>query len=111
VAPSPGVQQCSNRYLGTRRKTIATAILQRYPTAQALRGVSRKRLAKLSYDGRHQVGAELAQQLIDAAAISVGSQHSPSHQLGVRYACEDLETLRKRLKRLDRRSGRNASAP
>jgi transposase len=44
----------------------------------------------------------LAQQLIDAAATSVGSQHSPSHQLGVRYACEDLETLRKRLKRLDR---------
>jgi transposase len=43
----------------------------------------------------------LAQQLIEAAAISVGSQHSPSHQLGVRYACEDLETLRKRLKRLD----------
>lgn len=80
---------------------LATAILQRYPTAQALRGVSRKRLAKLSYDGRHQVGSGLAQQLIDAAAISVGSQHSPSHQLGVRYACEDLETLRKRLKRLD----------
>ena len=40
-------------------------------------------------------------QLLDAAATSVGSQHSPSHQLGVRYACEDLETLRKRLKRLD----------
>jgi hypothetical protein len=38
-----------------------------------------------------------AQQLIDAAAISVGSQHSASHQLGVRYGCEDLETLRKRL--------------
>ncbi len=58
-------------------------------------------MAKLSYDGRRQAGAELAQQLIHAAAISVGSQHSPSHQLGVRYACEDLETLRKRLERLD----------
>jgi transposase len=80
---------------------LATAILNQYPTAQAFRGVSPKRLAKLSYDGRHQVGAELARQLIDAAAISVGSQHSASHQLGVRYACEDLETLRQRLKRLD----------
>jgi len=89
------------RYLKDLNTELASAILHQYPTAQALRGVSRKRLAKLSYDGRHQVGAELAQQLIDAAACSVGSQHSPSHQLGVRYACEDLETLRKRLKRLD----------
>jgi transposase len=90
------------RYLKDLNTELATAILHKYPTAQAFRGVSRKRLAKLSYDGRHQVGAELAQQLLDAAAISVGSQHSPSHQLGVRYACEDLEILRKRLKRLDR---------
>jgi len=46
------------------------------------------------------VGEELARKLIDAAKISVGSQHSPAHQTGVRYACEDLETLRKRLKQL-----------
>jgi transposase len=89
------------RYLKDLNTALATAILQQYPTARAFRGVSRKRLARLSYDGRHQVGAELAQQLIDAAATSVGSQHSSSHQLGVRYACEDLETLRKRLKKLD----------
>ena len=89
------------RHLKDLNTALATAILQQYPTAQAFRGLSRKRLAKLSYDGRHQVGAELAQQLIDAAAISVGSQHSPGHQHGVRYACEDLEILRKRLKRLD----------
>jgi transposase len=89
------------RYLKDLSTGLATTILHQYPTARAFRGVSRKRLAKLSYDGRHQVGPELAQQLIDAAAISVGSQHSPSHQLGVRYACEDLETLRKRLKQLD----------
>ena len=43
---------------------LATAILRQYPTARALRGVSRKRAAKLSYDGCHQVGAELAQQLM-----------------------------------------------
>src|SRR6516162_10949894 len=89
------------RYLKDLNTELATALLHQYPTAQALRGISRKRLARLSYDGRHQVGTELAQQLIAAAAVSVGSQHSSSHQLGVRYACEDLETLRKRLKRLD----------
>jgi hypothetical protein len=43
----------------------------------------------------------LAQQLIEAAKVSVGSQPSAAHQLGVRYACEDLETLRMRLKQLD----------
>ena len=83
------------RYLKDLNTELATAILHQYPTAQAFRGISRKRLAKLSYDGRHQVGAELAQQLIDAAATSVGSQHSPSHQLGVRYACEVSIIIRK----------------
>ena len=89
------------RYLKELNTGLATAILHRYPTAQAFRGLSCQRLAKLSYDGRHQVGKELAQQLIDAAKISVGSQHSEGHQLGVRYACEDLATLRERLKWLD----------
>jgi transposase len=89
------------RHLKDLNTELAIALLHQYPTAQAFRGISRKRLARLSYDGRHHVGAELAQQLIDAAAVSVGSQHSSSHQLGVRYACKDLETLRKRLKRLD----------
>ena len=80
---------------------LATTILRRYPTARAFEGLSHKRLAKLSYDGRHVVGEDLARQLIDAAKNSAGSQHSPAHQIGVRYACEDLETLRQRLKRLD----------
>ncbi len=89
------------RYLKDLNTALATAILAALPHRPSLRGLSRKRLAKLSYDGRHHVDAEHAQQLIDAAAISVGSQHSPGHQLDVRYVCEDLETLRKRLKRLD----------
>jgi hypothetical protein len=59
-------------------------------------------LAHLRYGGRRHVGVELAQQLIKAAKISVGSQHSTAHQRGVRYACEDLETVRVRLKHLDR---------
>jgi transposase len=90
-----------NHYLGELNTQLATAILRQYPTAQAFHRLSRHRLAHLCYDGRHRVGAELAQQLIDAAKISVGSQHSAAHQLGVRYACEDLQTLRARLKQLD----------
>jgi transposase len=90
------------RYLGELNSQLATAILRQYPTAQAFSGIQRYRLAHLCYDGRHRVGTELAQQLIEAAHTSVGSQHSPAHQLGVRYACEDLETLRARLKQLDR---------
>jgi transposase len=89
------------RYLRDLNTQVATAILRQYPTAQAFHGLSPRRLARLRYDGLHQVGAELAQQLIEAAKLSVGSQHSPAHQLGVRYACEDLETLRVRLKQLD----------
>jgi transposase len=90
------------RYLSQLNAPLAIAILRQYPTALAFHGLSRRRLARLCYDGRHQVGSELAQQLIEAAKISVGSQHSPAHQLGVRYACEDLETLRVRLRQLDR---------
>jgi transposase len=89
------------RYLSDPNTALASAILRQYPTAQAFRTLSPKRLAKLTYDGRHRVGEELARKLIDAARISVGSQHSQAHQTGVRYACEDLQTLRDRLKQLE----------
>lgn len=89
------------RYVSQLNTPLATAILHQYPTAQAFHGLSLRRLARLSYDSRHLVGTELAQHLIEAAKISVGSQHSAAHQLGVRYSCEDLETLRVRLKQLD----------
>lgn len=89
------------RYVAQLNTPLAIAILRRYPTACAYHGLARRRLAQLCYDGRHQVGTELAQQLIEAAKTSVGSQHSAAHQLGVRYACEDLEILRARLKHLD----------
>jgi hypothetical protein len=35
---------------------LATAILARYPTARSYSGVSVRKLARLAYDGRHQVG-------------------------------------------------------
>jgi transposase len=67
-----------------------------------LRGVSVKRLAALRYDGRHHVGTELATALIEAAERSVGRHHGAVYRVQVRYACEDLDTLRRRLRQLDR---------
>jgi len=90
----PEITSCL-RDLNTR---LATAILRQYPTAQAFHGLTARRLGRLRYDGCHQVGPALAQRLVEAARLSVGSQHSSAHQLGVRYGCE---TLRVRLAQLD----------
>lgn len=90
------------RYVRTLDSELASAILHDYPTAAAFRGVSAKRLAALRYDGRHQVGLELAGLLIDAAKRSVGHHHAEPYRIQVRYACEDLDTLRRRLRQLDR---------
>lgn len=90
------------RYVRTLDSELASAILHDYPTAAAFRGVSVKRLAALRYDGRHQVGLDLARTLIDAARRSVGHHHSAAYRVQVRYACQDLDTLRRRLRELDR---------
>jgi transposase len=90
------------RYVRGLDTELATAILQDYPTAQAFHGVSVTRLARLRYDGRHRVGPELAQALIAAAARSVGRHHGEAYRLQVRYACEDLTLLRRRLRTLER---------
>jgi len=37
-----------------------------------------KKLARIVYDGSHKIGEELARALIEAAAKSVGSYHSPT---------------------------------
>ena len=89
------------RYVKGLDSELAAAILQDYPTAQAFRSVSVKRLARLCYDGRHQVGPELAQALLDAAARSVGRHHGEAYRLQVRYTCEDLGLLRRRLRTLE----------
>lgn len=90
------------RYVKTLDSELASSILHDYPTAQAFRGVSAKRLAQLRYDGRHKVGPELAHELIEAAQRSVGSHHSEPYRIQVRFVCEDLDTLRRRLRGLDR---------
>lgn len=80
---------------------LATGLLAAYPTAAAFRGVSVPRLAALRADGTHRVGAALARALLEAARDSVGQHHGPAYQLQVRYLCEDLELLRRRIEALE----------
>jgi len=89
------------RYVPTLDTQIAIALLRQYPTAQAFTRVGPTRISKLVYDGRHRVGPELARQLVDAARVSVGAHHGPAYRVQVKYLCEDLETLRSRLRELD----------
>jgi len=89
------------RYVRTLDSELATAILHEYPTAEAFLGLPWKRLAKLCYDGRHKVGEEIANGLVEAAKVSVGRHHGPAYRVQVRFACEDIDLLRRRLRELD----------
>ena len=86
----------------TLESRLAATILSRYPTAASFRGASVKKLARIVYDGSHKIGEELARALIEAAAKSVGSYHSEPYRLRIKYLCEDLDVLRRRLKNLAR---------
>lgn len=89
------------RYVRTVDSELATAILHEYPTAEAFLGLPWKRLSKLCYDGRHKVGEEIAKGLVEAAKVSVGAHHGPPYRAQVRFACEDIDLLRRRLRELD----------
>jgi len=88
------------RHVRTLESQLATTILSRYPTAASFRGVSAKKLARIVYDGSHKIGEELARALIVAAEKSVGAYHSEPYRLRIKYLCEDLQLLRRRLKEL-----------
>lgn len=90
------------RYVRSLDTELACSILKDYPTAEAFIGIRPRALSNLKYDGRHLVGLELAQQLIEAAKISVGRHHGFAYRVQVKYFCEDLDVLRRRLKELDR---------
>jgi transposase len=89
------------RYVKGLDTELASSILHDYPTAEAFQSVSVKRLARLRYDGRHKVGEELASALVDAARRSVGRHHGEAYRIQVRYACEDLDVLRRRIREID----------
>jgi transposase len=94
------------RYVRTLESQLATTILSRYPTAASFRGIPVKKLARIVYDGSHRIGEELARALIEAADKSVGAYHSEPYRLRIKYLCEDVELLRRRLKDLARDIGR-----
>lgn len=79
----------------------ATTLLLTCPTARAFRRADPAVLAELKYDGRHVIGRELADALCAAAGRSVGHHHGGVYDLQIRYACEDIATLRDRIKKLD----------
>lgn len=89
------------RYVRTLDSMLATSLLAEHPTAQAFAGANPRRLAKLRYDGRHFVGAELAEQLVAAAKRSIGQHHGPVYALQARHICQDLDLWRRRLKAID----------
>jgi transposase len=89
------------RHVKTLDSELAAAILARYPTARALAQVAPGKLARLVTDGRHHVGPELARALVAAAQATVGAHHTEAYARQVRYACEDLTTLRARLRELE----------
>jgi transposase len=88
------------RYVKTLESQLATSILHEYPTAAAF-PVMPRRLSQLCYDEVHTVGGELARALVDAAKVSVGKHHGEPYRRQVRYVCEDLDTLRRRLRELE----------
>jgi transposase len=90
------------RYVRTLDSELATAILSKYPTAEAFIGVKPKELSNLKYDGRHFVGLELATQLLEAAKTSVGRHHGHAYRVQAKYYCQDLDILRGRLREMDR---------
>lgn len=90
------------RYVRSLDSMLATCLLAEYPTAHAFARANPKRLAKLRYDGRHLVGAELAQQLVDTAKRSIGQHHGPAYTLQARHICQDLDLWRRRLAEIER---------
>lgn len=90
------------RYVRTLDSELATSILKDYPTAEAFIGVRPRALSNLKYDGRHFVGLELANQLIQAAGVSVGRHHGEAYRVQVKYFCQDIEVFRLRIRELDR---------
>lgn len=95
------------RFVSSLDSSKATSILRKYPTAAAFHGVRVGTLANLKYDARHAVGRQLAQELLDAAKISVGAHHGPAYRLQVEHFCDDIERLRLRIAQLDHGIGKH----
>ena len=90
------------RYVRSLDTMLATTLLAAYPTAQAFAKASPRRMAQLRFDGRHFVGLQLAEQLVEAAKRSVGQHHGPAYGLQARHICQNLDLGRRRLAEVER---------
>lgn len=91
-----------SRHVSDLGSQLATTIIKRWPTASQLAKQSVKRVAGTVYDGRRQIGEELAAALLSDAKKSVGCHHGPAYVTQAEYLCEDIAVLRSRIKRLDK---------
>ncbi len=90
------------RHVKQLDSSLATTILHRYPTARSFAGLTPRTLAKVTYDTQgHKVGLELATALIEAACHSVGAHHGDAYRVQIRYANQDIDLLRSRLREID----------
>lgn len=90
------------RYVKGLDTSLATALLLKYPNAEAFAHARERAISNLKYSGQRMVGLPLAKQLLAAAKTSVGRHHGPAYRLQVKHLCEDMDILRGRLASLDR---------
>jgi transposase len=89
-------------HVRTLESELATAVLSRYPTAQAFKTARTKTLARLCFDGHRHVGERVAAALVEAAKDSIGRFYSEPYQLQTKFLCEDIVLSRERLRSLER---------
>lgn len=90
------------RYVQTLDSQRAVAILRKYPTAASFHGRCTTALAALRTDEcHHQVGPALARQLIDAARVSVARHDGQAYRGSIRFICDDISALRRKLQELE----------
>jgi transposase len=89
------------RFVKDLDRPLATTLLSRYPTARSFASEKPRRLARLVYAGNNRIGEELATSLIEAAKVSVGAHHGDAFKLQVGHACEDIDTMRRRIRQIE----------
>jgi transposase len=97
------------RHVKELDSALATTLLGKYPSAAHFAKQSQKRIAEIVYDDHHKVGLELATALVAAAKTSVGRHHGAPFKLETVHACEDIATLRRRIRQLDKDLGATIS--
>jgi transposase len=81
--------------------TVGLTLLSEYPTAAAYERTTPARIAKLEAGGR-KIGRQLAEAVFAAATQSVGRHHGHAYELQVRYLCDDLRVLKRRIGDIER---------